>query len=80
MLNVEPSYPWMDQNMNATTIIYNRVPKCASGYINTIIAALATRNNFHFHTSSTYMQHNLDPKQQVYIIRTWERINAPDVH
>ncbi|XP_064113613.1 uronyl 2-sulfotransferase-like [Macrobrachium nipponense] len=49
---------------NTRLVIYNRVPKCGSTTVNTIIKRLQLKNKFHHHHSKIYNTHWLDEERR----------------
>ncbi|KAF4522512.1 hypothetical protein B566_EDAN002597 [Ephemera danica] len=45
--------------VNATLLVYNRVPKCGSSTLQSVLRGLASRNKFQHHSSKIYNQRML---------------------
>ena len=57
-------------------LVYNRVPKCASTTISSVMRAVARRNGFTYHGSQNYWGQVLGPEEEAALVASLEAMAA----
>lgn len=63
----------LSESRNVTKLVYNRVPKTASGSINDVLRRLSQNNNFTWESSNIFLEYNISVGAQE---RLAEKINS----